>query len=136
MIQRIQTLFLVLAIVCMAALFSFEVLAAGRAATAWPWLTNVFYLGAALFIIGCGVGIAQFADRPRQLKTVAVASLLALVLTALFALGFALHGDYAAFPQAAGVATGLSALALIFTTLARRAIARDIALVKSMDRLR
>lgn len=136
MIQRIQTVFLLLAIVCAAALFSMRTPVSGLAATAWPWFTNVFYLLAALVVLASGVGIALFRDRTRQLRTVAFASLAALALVALFGVAFAVGGDFASGHTEVYTTTALAVAAYVFAALARRAIAKDIALVKSMDRLR
>ena len=86
--------------------------------------------------LSCGLAIVQFRDRPRQLKTAGAASLLALALVALFGVGFGLKGDVAAGGNEVYAALALAVAAFVFATLARRAIAKDIALVKSMDRLR
>lgn len=136
MIQRIQTVFLLLAVVCTAALFSLRTPVSGLAATAWPWFTNVFYLLAAVVVLASGLAIAQFRDRARQLRTASFASLVALALVALFGVAFAVGGDFASGQTEVFTATALAVAAFVFTTLARRAIAKDIALVKSMDRLR
>ncbi|MBE2187390.1 MAG: DUF4293 family protein [Rhodothermales bacterium] len=136
MIQRIQTAFLLLVVVCTAALFSLQTPVSGLAATMWPWFTNAFYLMAAVVVLASGIGIAQFRDRPRQLRTVAFVSLATLALVVLFGVAFAVGGDFESGQTEVFTTTALAVAAFVFAMLARRAIARDIALVKSMDRLR
>lgn len=136
MIQRIQTVYLVVAIVCAAALFPLRTPAAGPSAMAWPWFTSAVYLLTSVCVIACGVAVAQFGNRARQLRTATVASLVALAVAVLLGVGYAVNGEFASGETEAYTSLALPVAAFAMATLARRAIAKDIALVRSMDRLR
>lgn len=140
MIQRKQSLFLALAALFAAAMFAlpypFESLAADRF-EAFP--AGVGLLSGALAAV-CLLAIFQYKTRASQLRSTGLAVALALLLLVTVAAGFGVAGDVARL-QETGRLDGWSALALplvalVFAVLARRGVAADIALVRSMDRLR
>lgn len=140
MIQRVQSVYLVLAILLVAAVFPLDFVFDSRAATAYAWFTGGFFLLAGLAVVLCVLALAQFKARERQLKTVGYAILAVLALVVYLGVTFSASGDILTIGRAErldGVATlALPAFASVFTFLARRGVRRDIALVRSMDRLR
>ena len=140
MIQRKQTLFLALTALVAAAMFAlpypFESLAAERY-EAFP--AGVGLLSGALAAVA-GLAIFQYKTRSSQLRTTGLVVALALMLLAAVAAGFGVAGDLARLQQTGRVdgwaALVLPLVALVLASLARRGVAADIALVRSMDRLR
>ena len=140
MIQRKHTLFFVLAALMSVAMFAlaypYESLAADRY-EAFPAAVGV--LSGALAAVSA-LAVFQFRTRSTQLRSASVCMALAVLLLAVVAGGYAVAGDFARLQTSArldGWATlALPLVALVLTWLARRGIAADIALVRSMDRLR
>ncbi len=129
MIQRVQSIYLLLA-----ALLAVAVPFAGGAVTpdSWIWYTPLKVALSILVAVGSLVAILLYGDRPKQKGLVVVLVLLAAGLTVLLMLGWwvSRRTDPAFWP----LVFPLLAIAALF--LARRAILKDIKLVRSMDRLR
>ena len=140
MIQRVQSVYLVLAILLVAAVFPLNFVLDSQAATRYTWFAGGFYLLAGAAVVLGALALAGYKARERQVKTTTYALLAALALVVYLGVVFSASGDIRAIGSAErldGVATlALPAFASVFIALARRAIRRDIALVRSMDRLR
>lgn len=134
MIQRIQSLYL---LVAGALLVTF-----GMIPDAWAlgmsdsvaWLVPTARLLAALAAIVTFVAVALFKDRQRQRRIIVGAQVVTLLTVAAAVAGL--------FLREAGTGSGAYLLALapvvsyVLLRLAQRGVDKDIALVKSMDRLR
>ncbi len=134
MIQRKQTVYLALA--ALALVSSFIVPAGVSAASSW--LPAVAPGLSALIALGGIYGIFQYADRARQRSIV-----LGLQYAALAVLLVALGLRYLSRDMTVALDTiswamsaAPAAVAYVLFLLARKAIEKDIALVRSMDRLR
>ena len=141
MIQRIQTAYLLVAVVLISALFTIGFPLESQAAVTFAdWFPAAFYILTVVAVVLCGVAIAQYKHRTTQLRTAGGALLAAFLLLALLVGGFVVAGDLDEVQRAGNVAgyltVALPFVALVLVALARRAIAADIALVRSMDRLR
>lgn len=149
MIQRIQTLWLLAAVACIAAAFAIPFLRApeGDAARTVSALSdgaltpvdNMGLLGlSALGALTALAAIFLFRNRPLQGRVAMAGAGLGILLSGLTML--AINMAYTEMPAGANANLGLGvALPLLFTVfcwLAARAIRRDEALVRSMDRLR
>lgn len=149
MIQRIQTVFLFLASCLSAAQFflPYERTAAGNPATTLPALTDTVFnpfdnpglIGlCALASLISIIAIFLYRNRPLQGRLTGGAMLTSVLLIALLA--FTLYQIAGAMPAGGSVqyqaGLAMPIAALIFQWLAGRAIRKDEALVKSMDRLR
>lgn len=151
MIQRIQSIYLLLAAIAIAATFFLPLATASGDATVLATAGDNYFsdgkywtnelpgfnleLGLAILVL---VIIFRYKDRPKQAFSVNMAMLLlAVFLVMLGALGF-----YYAQRLPAGTAAqfGFGAatwpIAMVFLWLASRAIRKDEALVRSSDRLR
>ena len=136
MIQRIQTLYLAFAALV---LVFFGI--AGRVVPqpgAYPWLTWASLGLALVAAVVAVVALFQYADRTRQLRLVTyVQWVLLLLLALLVATYFLVDGqNERLFENIVSLRLGSLVLAYVFVRLAAGAIRRDIALVRSMDRLR
>ena len=130
MIQRIQSVYMALATV---AVLSTPVANGVVAPDSWTWYTPV---AAALIILVAAVSfgaIFLYKQRQRQKAFVLAGQLLLLPLVALLFVG-SYSADVA--DALALLPLALPVLAYILLYLARRAIIKDIELVRSMDRLR
>lgn len=149
MIQRIQTIFLLLASAAGFGQFAAPYLSteAGNPATTVPALAdnvlnpldNPGLLGlCALSGVVSFAAIFLFKNRPLQGR-LAVGAALASILLAVLA-GFVIYQIFQQMPSGGsvqyGIGLGLPAAALIFNWLAARFIRRDEHLVRSADRLR
>ena len=137
MIQRIQSVYLLLGCIAISApLFIGSV----DLATGQPWFTpSRIALTVLAAVVGL-VAIALFKDRGRQRTVALFAQILALLLLIVLVVtvSFFRIGTDAAWTADTVhvVSVVLPAVAYILFSLARRAIDKDEALVKSMDRLR
>ena len=155
MIQRIQTIFLLLAALSMGSLFingmsffSLEGTAVDLQNEKQSMLVDgVFDIGDHILLVGiCGViillsiiAIFQFSNRKRQVKITRISLVLNIVLLILITILFlqdfnklvsreyVMNGEYGLLSPV---------LSIIFVLLAIRFIKKDDKLVKSMDRLR
>ncbi len=139
MIQRIQTVYLLLAA---AAVGLFLGLAGEWLAgldAAFTWLPPAVYAVGGLTALLALVSVGLYQNRATQVKVVFWAQMADLLLIAVLAVGVALSafGDGATpFDVARSSVVFLPVLAYVFLLLARRSVRRDIELVRSMDRLR
>ena len=140
MIQRIQSLYLLLAAICFFVLLMLD-LPYGSPAAAYGWFTPVVMVGAVLLGLASIGAIFLYKQRERQLRVINGVQLVAvLYLFILFgALYFAgdLHFQRGGMTDAGKIVSlFLPILAYALLYLARRGVAGDISLVRSMDRLR
>ena len=141
MIQRIQTLYLLLGVVALAAMFFVAPAYTGAAAEAQGWFGPVVFGLAALAALVGLIAIFLFKNRPQQRTMIVAAQVLTVLHLAALFVGLYLAGTL--YVQTAeGLDTGrlvmvvLPLVAYVLFFFARRSVDRDIALVKSMDRLR
>ena len=140
MIQRIQTLYLLVAVALLAGVTLFDDVWGGAAAASQPWLPT-----ATLVLVGVAVLLAvgallMYKRRKRQYALVGWAQwatlALIVVLLAGLLLADALSASLAAGDYGALWALVLPVVAYVMLLLARRGVKSDIDLVRSMDRLR
>jgi hypothetical protein len=140
MIQRIQTVYLALAALLLLAFAAFGLSSDPVAAEEqWhAWLTFIARLLSGLAAIGALYAIFGYADRPVQRKTIANTQWVVLLVLIVEVVVLYLFPELLAFAERgwAAVPALLPIGGYAFLMLARRAVDRDIALVKSMDRLR
>lgn len=141
MIQRIQTLYLLVGALLMGAFFFADVAWGSAAAEAYAWFTPVLLALTALAVL-VGVGaVFFFRNRTVQRKAVVGAQMCTVGAT-LVLYGALFAADALAVTAGGAIVVGrliallLPVAAYVFFFLGRRAIDRDIALVRSMDRLR
>ena len=142
MIQRIQTVYLVLGALAMGALFFFSELWSGPAAQEFGWFTPAAAVLAGLAAAGALATVFLYGNRARQRAFVAGLQVLAALVTVLLFVSYYGAGALGMTADAGGVDVGklaflaLPIVAYVLFFLARRAVQRDIDLVRSMDRLR
>lgn len=142
MIQRIQSVYLLLGALALAALCFFETLWSSAPAQEWGWFTPAAFVLVGVAGIAAVAAIFLYQDRSRQRTVVLAAQIFTMLLVVLLFGG--LYGQGALGVRTAGggvnvgrlVALLLPVVAYVFFFLARRAIESDMALVRSMDRLR
>ena len=139
MIQRIQSVYLLMGALALVGLLLVDVVWQNPAVERYGWLsTAILVLGATAAFIGL-IALFLYRDRKQQRRVVLGAQLATVALLAVLVGGFAL-GQAMPVVLAAGVAgyAGLllPVLAYVLYFFARRAIQKDIDLVRSMDRLR
>lgn len=140
MIQRIQTVYLVLGALALAALSFFSTPWESTAAATQGWYTPTL-IGLMVVTAGTAIGsIFLYSQRETQRSVVVGAQLLTVAFAAAFYGGLYLTGELAfgsnAIQWGKAIALLLPVVAYVFFWLARRGIDHDIELVKSMDRLR
>ncbi|PEN12883.1 hypothetical protein CRI94_12835 [Longibacter salinarum] len=141
MIQRIQTVYLALAAIALAATGFFNDPWASDAATQFGWFVPALIASLSLAAL-TGLGsISMYSNRKKQRKIVVWAQVLTVVYLVVLYTGFYLSGELVLRTQdgiewETTIVLLLPVLAYILFYLARRAITSDIELVKSMDRLR
>lgn len=141
MIQRIQTVYLILGALCLGALIFLDPIQYTQAARMLAWyVTAVTIAGAATATVAL-LSVFAYKNRSKQIKIVAALQIMTLVFMVLLYGGLFLAGDFDVLRAGGGELSLLLILLLpivayVFFYLARRAIQRDIDLVKSMDRLR
>jgi hypothetical protein len=144
MIQRIQSVFLLLAALAAGFQLLFPFLLGQSALAVFAdGRFNVFdnpgLLGLSILsgVLGL-VSIFLFGNRPVQARVAGLGLLVSIL--SLVLLGFTLYQIYSQLPSGAplrmGAGLGLAPLAMLLFLLALRAIWKDEALVKSMNRLR
>ena len=141
MIQRLQTIWLLLAVAALVVFVTQSEAWTGGALAALSWLPTAGFTLAILTAAVAAVAVFFYKDRKRQRAMILAAQwldvLLVLVLAA--AVGLVAFGDAAAegaLLPAQAVLLVLPVGAYVFLRLARRGVDKDITLVKSMDRLR
>ncbi|HHP7237186.1 DUF4293 family protein [Longibacter sp.] len=141
MIQRIQTVYLALAAVALAATGFFRDPWSSDAAAQLGWFVPALIATLGLSVLAGAAAIALYSNRKRQRSVVIGAQLLTVLYLVVLYTGFYLSGELV-LRTGDGVEWGtttvllLPVAAYILFYLARRAITSDIELVKSMDRLR
>lgn len=141
MIQRIQSLYLVLGMITLSALFFFDTIWSSRAATDHAWFTpSVTALTAVAIAVGAGA-IFLYRARQRQRTVVLGAQMIVILLLVALYGGFFLSGGFdvrqpSGYDAAQIVALLLPIVAYGFYYLARRGIERDIKKVEDMERFR
>ncbi len=140
MIQRLQSLYLLFAAVFVALFFVVGQAWQTVVAAVYPWLTAASIALGGLVVLFSLVSIFFYKDRANQRKLILAAQWLDLGLVV------ALVGSLAAFisandtgvpvPVVLYVTLLFPVAAYVFLRLARRGVEKDIALVRSMDRLR
>lgn len=141
MIQRVQSLHLLLGALCLASLSLLDPVWQSRAAAAWAWYVPAIAILGAITAILAVVAIFLYKDRRKQLKIILLLQTMTIIFMIALYGGLFLAGDLETFSAGAAVLSTvlvlfLPLLAYIFFYLARRGVHRDIDLVKSMDRLR
>ena len=152
MIQRIQTLYLLLASSALGLQFALPYAQVGTDSPAkadpvfadgvFNLIDNIGLLGlTGLGLVAGLVAIFLFKNRPLQGRIAAVGMMVSIMLAALC--GFALYQAMSRqYPEGAtvqyqfGMGLGMPILAIALLWLAQRAIGKDENLVRSMDRLR
>lgn len=142
MIQRIQSVYLLLGALAMGALFFFEPMWSGEAARMFGWFTPVAAALAALTAAGALGTIFLHQNRRRQRAVVAGLQVMAAFTVVVLFAGFYgagalnLRTESGALDVNTLIFLVLPVVAYLFFFLARRAVQSDIELVQSMDRLR
>lgn len=141
MIQRIQSLYLLLGGMALGAFFFFDPIWASQAATEQAWFTpSLMALTAAAAAVGLGA-IFLYRTRSRQRTVVIGAQMITVLLLVALYGGLFMSGELTV--RTAGgydvpkiVALVLPIGAYVFYYLARRGIERDIKKVEDMERFR
>ncbi|KPP96414.1 MAG: protein of unknown function containing DUF4293 domain [Bacteroidetes bacterium HLUCCA01] len=135
MIQRIQSLYLLLAALLTAATFLTPLrdrLLEDPAA----WILSA-YVAATVFSAALTVfSILKFADRPDQARWINKAMIFQVISVGVGVAVFFTLGDIGSAQLGEALAVGLLGIALVLQFLARRAVLADEKLVKSIDRIR
>jgi phosphoglycerol transferase MdoB-like AlkP superfamily enzyme len=142
MIQRVQSLFLLFAAALVAAFLTIGDVWRTIVATVYPWVGPLTLVLGLIVIAVSLLAVFLYKDRVRQRKVVLAAQTLDLVLVLVLVAVMVivnLREDLLWEPaamQTAYITALLPFGAYVFLRLARHGIEKDIALVKSMDRLR
>lgn len=141
MIQRIQSLYLLIGALALVAVFLFDAAWPGGETDVPGWMPIGLVIPVALALLSTVWALLLYGNRNRQHKVVLYAQVLTIasIVTFLYALWQA--GELAGLlsgPGGAGrvIAVLLPFVAYVLFLLARKAIERDIELVRSIDRLR
>ena len=141
MIQRIQSVYLLLGALAMAALLLFGGGWQGAVSTVSSWLMPALYLIGVLIVLSGLAAIFLYSNRSRQ-RTVVLGIQVLTIIFALLFYGGLYAVDGLKLGQDGNISAGyiimllLPIVVYVFFYLARRGITRDIELVRSMDRLR
>jgi hypothetical protein len=139
MIQRIQSIYLLLGAVSLIAIMFIDSLGASAAAESMPWFVPAVPLTAGLAAALALAAIFLYGSRPKQVSTVRGGQVLTLLCMVVLYGGLILESSTEFFPPGESgqvLLLLLPIVAYVTLYLARRAIRKDIELVKSMDRLR
>ncbi len=141
MLQRIQSVYLGLAAIVLLSLLFFDLAWTSPATAEFGWFTPVVLVFAAVIAIGAVIAIFLYGDRARQKRVVVALQYATLAFMLLLYGTMYVAGDLHFMREGQTEAGKIAAMAApvvtyVFLMLARRGIARDIALVRSMDRLR
>jgi hypothetical protein len=139
-IQRIQTLYLALAAVCFVLVLVGGPVFHGATSGMYGWYMPAVVLLCGLAALGSIGAIFLYTDRRRQRSAVVGLQFLALLAMIVFYGGLFLAGELGIGTDEQAVLDVVALLSLpfgyVFLFMARRGIDKDIALVRSMDRLR
>lgn len=141
MIQRIQSLYLLLACLAVAAVFLFDAAYPGGHTDVPGWMPGALFAMAFIIVAICVWALLLYKDRPRQLRVVLYAQIVIIAMIVAFLYGLWEAGelrDLLAGPDGGWklLAVALPFVAYVLLFLARKGIERDIELVRSIDRLR
>ena len=141
MIQRIQTVYLILGILTLAAFGFFGWPWSSTAATAQDWFVPSLVSLIGLTAIGALWSVFLYETRDRQRTVVVWVQVGTVLLAATLYGGLYLTNELlvrspGGVQWGRAIVLGLPLIAYIFFLLARRGIEHDIELVESMDRLR
>ena len=141
MIQRLQSLYLLFAAAFLVLFLVFGEAWQGVIAAIYPWITPVALGLAGLTALVALVAVFLYRDRAQQRKVVVAALWLDLLLVLVMIGGLValtLSDDVTLSVESTSLYLSLllPIVAYIFLSLARRGVEKDIALVRSMDRLR
>ncbi|GMQ81482.1 MAG: DUF4293 family protein [Rhodothermia bacterium] len=141
MIQRIQTLYLVLGAVSIGSIYLLSDIWTGPTALKSHWLMAVTLGISGICVVGAFVAVFLYKDRKRQRSVVLLLQVFTILgLLTLFTGEY--FGGLLPFVgtnsdgMVEGIGLGFAAGGYLFFYLARRAIDKDIELTKSVDRLR
>lgn len=141
MIQRIQSLYLLLGAIALTVLLFLDPIWNGAAATSIAWFLPAVLVVGALAAVVALISIFLYGDRKKQRGLIVVTQGVTVVVLIVLYLGLYLAN--ALFVRTAeGIDVSmlitllLPLLAYVMFFLARRAVSKDIELVRSMDRLR
>ena len=141
MIQRIQSIYLLLAALSYTAAVLLPVMQQGVAAAQLAWFQPTATVVGALAALVALVCIFLYSDRTRQRNVALGGQYVGLLFALIVFLGLYMGGALdppavEAAPAQTVLALGLPLFGYLMYRLARRGIDRDIARVRSMDRLR
>ena len=138
MIQRIQSLYLLVGAILLLVVMFFDALAESAAAEILPWYIPTVIALAGLAAATALAAIFLYKDRPKQSKVVLGAQVLTLACMIALYGGIYFAGDSLLVLESVehALLLLLPILAYIQFFLARGRIRKDIELIKSMDRLR
>lgn len=141
MIQRPQSLYLLVGAVAFVALFFFDLAWDSPAADSYGWFTPVVLTMAGALGLTAIATIFLYRDRARQRTIIVGLQVGTIVFLAAFLGGIYLVGDLHFNREGATAAGKVVAMALPILAygmffMARQGVVKDIALVRSMDRLR
>ncbi len=141
MIQRIQSVYLLIGALCLAALSLVGDLRQTEAFDTLAWYAPLVAVVGAATIVMAIVAIFLYKNRRRQLTTILVLQMMTVGFMVVLYGGLFLAGDFATYRAGTAelgtlLALLLPAVAYVFFYLARKGVQRDVDLVKSMDRLR
>ncbi len=141
MIQRIQSIYLLLAVALLGLEYSFDSVWKGPSAEAYSWFVPVTMGVFTIAAIGALGAIFMYSQRSKQRTLVVISQIITLLgLLILFGSQYmtqslpSIETFQSSFEAWAAMTSPI--LAYLMLIMARRAIERDIALVRSMDRLR
>lgn len=137
MIQRLQTIYLLLGALALGATLFFDSIWQSAATETFPWFSPaLLVLGGLASAIAIGA-IFMYKKREVQLKVVVGVQVLTVLFMLVLYGGLYLVGTFSEeLPADLLVGVILPILAYVVFYMARRGIAKDIELVRSMDRLR
>lgn len=141
MIQRIQSVYLLLGALCLASLAFVDDIWLSQAAESQAWYVPTVALIGIATVLAALIAIFLYKNRSQQLKLIVAVQIMTLAFLVILFGGQILVGDFTLFEGGTAdvamiIALILPIAAYIFFYLARRGVRRDINLVKSMDRLR
>ena len=140
MIQRVQTIYLALGGVALLGLFPFDLVWSSTPAETFSWYTPLASFAIAI-AAGAAIGsIFLYKNRKKQRSTVVIVQVLTVLAILIAFGGLYLAGSFqtllSPMTTGTGIMLALPIVAYILFFLARRGIDKDIALIKSQDRLR
>jgi hypothetical protein len=140
MIQRIQSIYLLIGALALLSLLLFDTVWTGPVAEEQIWFAPAVLISAGLAAAVAVVTIFLYKNRKQQRTIVGVVQLLTMICLAVLAAGLYL-GRVFQIDTGGWSSTDLAivlvpVVAYVMFFLARRAIDRDITLIRSMDRLR